>query len=161
VVVGVVAAALGAAVTLAAVRPWERTGNEPGTPGAAATLDAAGSRLSVQVDAMTRQGQTLRLQWTVKNIGNQNAPLYDRFGGGAADWTVSRVNLIPPGVAKPIYPAWKDDACQCTSLPAAAFPGGAQLRMYAIFEGVPEDVERVDVDLAVLGVIKNVPITSG
>ncbi|MEV4574249.1 serine/threonine-protein kinase [Nonomuraea jabiensis] len=158
--VGLLAAVLGAAVTLAVVRPWESPGNEGGTPAARSTVQAAGSTLSVQIDSLTRQGGTVRLQWTVKNVGTENAPLAGKLGGGALDTTVSRVNLIPPGVGRPIYPAWKDKTCACTDLPVAPFDAGAQLRMYAIFEGVPQDVERVDVDLALLGVIRNVAVTS-
>ncbi|MEV0229408.1 serine/threonine-protein kinase [Nonomuraea sp. NPDC050786] len=160
VVVGVLAAVLGAAATLAVVRPWESSAYEAGTPSARATVESGGSTMSVQVDSLTRQGDTVRLQWTVKNTGNKNAPVYNKFGGAALDFTVSRVNLIPPGVGKPIYPAWKNGACQCTNLPAAPFDGGDQIRMYAIFEGVPQDVDRVDVDLVLLGVIRNVAVSS-
>ncbi|MET9242042.1 hypothetical protein [Nonomuraea sp. NPDC003709] len=158
--VGLLAAALGAAVTLAVVRPWEPPGNDAGTPAARSTLQAAGSTLSVQIDSLARQGGTVRLQWTVKNVGTENAPLAGKLGGGALDSTVSRVNLIPPGVGRPIYPAWKDKTCACTDLPMAPFPAGAQLRMYAIFEGVPQDADRVDVDLVLLGVIRNVAVSS-
>ncbi|MEV4355853.1 hypothetical protein [Nonomuraea sp. NPDC049625] len=70
------------------------------------------------------------------------------------------MNLIPPGVGRPIYPAWKDKTCACTDLPMASFPAGARLRMYAIFEGVPQDSDRVDVDLVLLGVIRNVAVSS-
>ncbi|WP_431911414.1 serine/threonine-protein kinase [Nonomuraea jabiensis] len=157
---GLLAAALGAAVTLAVVRPWESPGGDAGTPATRSTVQAAGSTLSVQIDSLTRQGGTVRLQWTVKNVGTENAPLAGTLGGGALDSTVSRVNLIPPGVGRPIYPAWKDKTCACTDLPMAPFPAGAQLRMYAIFEGLPQDVDRVDVDLVLLGVIRNVAVSS-
>jgi hypothetical protein len=159
VLVGLAAAALGVAATLAVLRPWEARGGESGEPTVAATLDAAGSRLSVRIDALTRQGGTVRLQWTVTNVGNGNAPLYNQFGNGALDFSVSAVNLIPPGVAEPIRPAVKNGSCQCTDMAAAPFGGGDQMRMYAIFENVPQDVETVDVDLRVLGVLRDVPIT--
>ncbi|GAA1742251.1 serine/threonine-protein kinase [Nonomuraea bangladeshensis] len=159
VLVGLAAAALGVAATLAVLRPWEARGGGSGEPTVAATLDAAGSRLSVRIDALTRQGGTVRLQWTVTNVGTGNAPLYDQFGNGALDFSVSAVNLIPPGVAEPIRPAVKNGSCQCTDMAAAPFGGGDQMRMYAIFENVPQDVETVDVDLRVLGVLRDVPIT--
>ncbi|MFI6732930.1 hypothetical protein ACIBI9_08355 [Nonomuraea sp. NPDC050451] len=101
---GVLAAVLGAALMLAVLRPWDSPGNEAGTPAARGTVQAAGGTLSVQIDSLTRQGGTVRLQWTVKNVGTENAPLAGKLGGGALDTTVSRVNLIPPGVGRPIYP---------------------------------------------------------
>ncbi|MET8991193.1 serine/threonine-protein kinase [Nonomuraea wenchangensis] len=135
VLVGVAAAVLGVAATLAVLRPWEERGGGSGEPTVAATLDAAGSRLGVRIDALTR------------------------LGNGALDFSVSAVNLIPPGVAEPIHPARKNGSCLCTETAAASFNGGDQMRMYAIFENVPEGVDKVDVDLRVLGVLRDVPIT--
>ncbi|WP_084685234.1 serine/threonine-protein kinase [Nonomuraea coxensis] len=159
VLVGVAAAVLGVAATLAVLRPWEERGGGSGEPAVTATRDAAGSRLGVRIDALTRQGGTVRLQWTVTNVGNGNAPLYNQFGNGTLDFSASAVNLIPPGVAEPIGPAVKNGSCQCTRMAAAPFGGGDQMRMYAIFENVPEDLEKVDVDLRLLGVLHDVPIT--
>ncbi|TMR10164.1 hypothetical protein ETD86_40740 [Nonomuraea turkmeniaca] len=161
VVVGVLAAVLGAGVTLAVVRPWEERGSQPGTPAVAATIEALGSTFRVQVDSLTRQGTTARLQWTVKNVGKDNAPLYDKLGKDIFDHTVSKVSIVPPGVGNPIYPARKGDACQCAELPSAPFEGGTQLQLWAVFGGLPEDAAKVDVNLGPLGVIKNVAVTSG
>ncbi|MDP4509104.1 serine/threonine-protein kinase [Nonomuraea turcica] len=72
VLVGVLAAVLGAGVTLAIVRPWEERGREPGTPAVASTIDTLDSTFRVQVDSLTRQGTTARLQWTVRNVGKNN-----------------------------------------------------------------------------------------
>ncbi|MGR6916361.1 serine/threonine-protein kinase [[Actinomadura] parvosata] len=155
----VLAALVGAGVTLAAVRPWERPGAEPGTPASAATIDALGSRLHVQIDSLVRQGTTARLQWTVKNVGTENAPLSGKLGASVFDGTVSRVNIVPPGVGKPLYPAFKGDACQCAPVPNAPFDGGAQLQLWAVFEGLPETAEQVDVNLGPLGAFKNVAVT--
>ncbi|MFB4287989.1 serine/threonine-protein kinase [Nonomuraea sp. ATR24] len=159
VVTALLAAAVGAGVTVAVLRPWEQAAGEPGTPAAASTIDALGSRLSVQVDSLVRQGGTVRLQWTVKNVGEENAPLAGKLGRGALDSTASRVSLVPPGVGSPIYPASKDGGCDCTDLPVAPFQGGDQVQLYAIYANVPEDVARVDVDMGPLGVIRNVAIT--
>ncbi|MEZ7127171.1 serine/threonine-protein kinase [Nonomuraea sp. AD125B] len=74
---------------------------------------------------------------------------WEARGGGSGE----------PGVAEPIRPAVKNGSCQCTDMAAAPFGGGDQMRMYAIFENVPQDVETVDVDLRVLGVLRDVPIT--
>ncbi|TMR91612.1 serine/threonine-protein kinase [Nonomuraea basaltis] len=158
--VGVVAAALGAVVTLAVVRPWEQRGAEPGTPAVASTLDALGSTFRVQVDSLVRQGTTVRLQWTVKNVGTENAPLHGKFGKDVWDGTVSKVSIVPPGVGNPIYPARKGDACQCAEVPNAPFQGGTQVQLWAVFDGLPTDAEQVDVDLGPLGVIRNVAVTS-
>ncbi|MGW3343292.1 serine/threonine-protein kinase [Nonomuraea rubra] len=159
IVVGVLAAAVGAGVTLAAVRPWERPGADPGTPAAASTLDALGSRLEVRIDSLVRQGTRVRLQWTVRNVGTGNAPLHGKLGANVFDGTVSRVSLVPPGVGNPLYPAVKDGACQCFTVPNAAFGEGAQLQLWAVFDGLPESADRVDVNLGPLGSIRNVAVT--
>ncbi|MGW4801316.1 hypothetical protein ACWEPC_53730, partial [Nonomuraea sp. NPDC004297] len=142
----------------AAVRPWERPGAEPGTPEVAATLDALGSRLHVQIDSLERQGTTVRLQWTVKNIGTENVPLHGKLGATAFDGTVSRVSIVPPGVGNPLYPAVKDEICQCASVPQSSFGKGAQLQLWAVFEGLPESADGVDVNLGPLGAIRNVAV---
>ncbi|WP_262379456.1 serine/threonine-protein kinase [Nonomuraea sp. PA05] len=157
--VGVLAAAVGAGVTLAAVRPWERPGAGPGTPAAARTVDALGSRLTVQIDSLVRQGTKVRLQWTVKNVGTENAPLFGKLGKDVFDETVSRVTIVPPGVGNPLYPAVKDGVCQCFSVPNTPFDEGAQLQLWAVFEGLPETAERVDVNLGPLGAIQDVAVT--
>ncbi|WP_049577397.1 hypothetical protein, partial [Nonomuraea sp. SBT364] len=159
VVTALLAAAAGVAATVAVLRPWEQAAGEPGTPAAASTVDALGSKLSIQVDSLARQGGTVRLQWTVRNVGEENAPLVGKLGGGALDSTVSRVNLIPPGVGSPIYPARENGACRCTDLPVGPFQGGNRVQLYAIYENVPEDVARVDIDMGPLGVVRNVAVT--
>jgi hypothetical protein len=159
VLTAVVAAAAGAAITLLAVRPWGPSAAEPGTPETVSTIEALGSRLEIRVDSLVRDGGTVRLQWTVKNIGENNAPLAGKLGAGALDSTVSRVSLVPPGVASPIYPARKDDACRCTHIPYAPFNGGQQVQLFAIYENVPEDVDHVDIDMGPLGMVRNVAVT--
>ncbi|MGP3913188.1 hypothetical protein [Nonomuraea sp. 10N515B] len=72
--------------------------------------------------SLTRQGTTARLQWTVRNVGKNNAPLYDKLGKDVFDHTVSKVRIV--------------------------------------FDGLPQDAEKVDVNLGPLGVIKNVAVTS-
>ncbi|GAA3099874.1 MULTISPECIES: serine/threonine-protein kinase [Nonomuraea] len=154
VAVGVLAAVLGAAVTLAVVRPWERPdGRETVT-----TVEALGTTFEVRIDSLVRQGRAARLQWTVRNVGKENAPLYNKFGRGALDRTVSQVSLIPPGVGDALYPAVDGGACRCASLPTAPFNGGDRLQLWAVYEGLPEDADRVDVSLGPLGLIKDVAV---
>ncbi|WP_246074652.1 serine/threonine-protein kinase [Nonomuraea terrae] len=160
VVVGVLAAVLGAGATLAAVRPWEDRGAEPGTAATTSTIDALGTRFEVRIDSLVSQGATARLQWTVKNVGTENAPLYNKFGNGTLDNTVSRVSIVPPGVGNPLYPARKGDDCQCSNVPTAPFEGGNQLQFWAVYDGLPEDTEHVDVNLGPLGVVRNVAVSS-
>ncbi|MEV0381034.1 serine/threonine-protein kinase [Nonomuraea sp. NPDC050643] len=160
VAVGALAAVLGAAVTLAVVRPWEPRGAEPGTPAVAGTIKALDSTFAVQIDSVVRQGTTVRLRWTVKNVGTVNSPIYNKFGSGALDNTVSRIAIVPPGVGKPLYPAQKDGSCECADVPVAPFEEGDQLQLWALFEGVPEGTERVDVDLGPLGTMRNVAVSS-
>ncbi|MFG1942920.1 protein kinase [Nonomuraea sp. NPDC048826] len=160
VLTAVLAAVAGVGVTLAVVRPWGPGAGEPGTPETVQTVEALDSKLEIRVDALVRQGGTVRLQWTVKNVGEENAPLAGELGGGALDNTVSRVNLVPPGVGAPIYPARDDGACRCTQIPYAPFTSGQRVQLFAIYENVPEDVERVDIDMGPLGVVKNVAITA-
>ncbi|UBU10652.1 serine/threonine-protein kinase [Nonomuraea gerenzanensis] len=159
ILIGVLAAAVGVGVTLAAVRPWEQPGKEPGTPAAVSTIDALGSRLEVRIDSLVRQGTRARLQWTVKNVGTGNAPLHGKLGSSVFDATVSRVSIVPPGVGNPLHPAFKDGHCQCFAVPNAPFGQGAQLQLWAVFEGLPETADRVDVNLGPLGSIKNVAVT--
>ncbi|MEV1245912.1 hypothetical protein [Nonomuraea sp. NPDC049750] len=160
VVAAALAAVLGVAATLAVLRPWQESVAEPGTPAVTRTLDALDTTFQVRIDSLVRQGTTARLQWTVKNVGTKNAPLYDRFGASALDNTVSRISIVPPGVGKPLYPARKDNACQCAEVPTASFGGGMQLQLWAVFEGLPQDAEHVDVNLGPLGTIKNVALSS-
>ena len=63
-------------------------------------------------------------------------------------------------MGRPLYPARKDNACQCADVPAAPFEGGMQLPFWALFEGLPQDAEHVDVNLGPLGTIKNVALSS-
>ncbi|MEU8141978.1 serine/threonine-protein kinase [Nonomuraea sp. NPDC048901] len=160
VVAAALAAVLGVGATLAVLRPWQERVAEPGTPAVTRTLDALDTTFQVRIDSLVRQGTTARLQWTVKNVGKNNAPLYDRFGASTLDNTVSRISIVPPGVGKPLYPARKDNACQCAEVPTASFGGGMQLQLWAVFEGVPHDAEHVDVNLGPLGTIKNVALSS-
>ncbi len=155
----VLAVLIGAGLTLAVLRPWQQRAADPGTPAVSSTLDAMGGKFRVQVDSLVRQGGAVRLLWTVKNVGTGNVPLYDKFGKDIFDHTVSQVNIVPPGVGNPLYPARKGSDCQCSTIPNAPFDEGMQLQFWASFDGLPQDADRVDVNLGPLGVIKNVAVS--
>ncbi|WP_090768156.1 serine/threonine-protein kinase [Nonomuraea maritima] len=160
VAVGLLAAVVGAGATLGVVRPWEQRGADPGTPATAGTVDALGTRFQVRIDSLVQQGTTARLAWTVQNAGTEGVLLYNKLGNGVTDNSVSRVSLVPPGVASPVYPASVGEACECSKVPQLSFQAGDQLQFWAIFKGLPEDAGYVDVNLGPLGVLKNVAVSS-
>ncbi|MEV5328598.1 serine/threonine-protein kinase [Nonomuraea sp. NPDC052634] len=156
--VGVVAAVMGAAVTLVAVRPWERQGPVPGTPEATRKVEALGTTFEVSIDSLVRQGASARLVWTVKNVGTENAPFTLKLGRGGLDQTVSQVSIVPPGVRDALFPVIDEGRCRCSSVPAAPFGQGDQLQLWAVFEGLPDDADHVDVNLRLFGLFKHVAV---
>ncbi|WP_406674419.1 serine/threonine-protein kinase [Nonomuraea sp. N2-4H] len=157
-VVGVLAAVVGAAAALVAVRPWERPGPVPGTPEATHKVDALGTTFEVTIDSLVRQGKAARLQWTVKNVGKEEPLIYRKLGRNARDSTVSQVSIVPPGVGDALYPVIDEGHCRCATVPGGFFHQGEQLQLWAVFEGLPEDADHVDVNLRLFGLFRHVAV---
>ncbi|GII27372.1 serine/threonine-protein kinase [Planotetraspora mira] len=128
----------------------------PDGPLATRDQQISGIPLKATVDAATRQGTAVSVWLTVKVTGAKSWWPSDLFGDEA-----SKVSLIDPPSGSKFSPASKDGACLCTSLPKQWLKSGDSLSLYASYSGVPDDVEKIGVDVPGFGLIPDIPISEG
>ncbi|MGI5272872.1 serine/threonine-protein kinase [Nonomuraea sp. CA-218870] len=120
-------------------------------------------RARVRIDSLRRQGADVKLEWTVTNDGaGEFISLYQfhtmRHLGNT---DASSIALVARDEPLPWKPMAQDGKCACTSWGAGDnIAAGESMRFFAVFRGVPETVQTVDVDLLRLGVLRNVLITA-
>ncbi|WP_433512316.1 hypothetical protein ACQP2T_52630 [Nonomuraea sp. CA-143628] len=116
----------------------------------------------VDITALKRQGRTISLNWTVTATeGKVN--LHNGMGGGTLDFTVSAVSLIDPVNAKRYRVArngtGEDAKCVCSGTQGQFLDSGDASTLYAVFAAPPPDVTKINVEMPMMGVFTDVPIS--
>ncbi|MFG1703634.1 hypothetical protein ACFLIM_10610 [Nonomuraea sp. M3C6] len=114
------------------------------------------------ITALKRQGRTVSLNWTVTATDGK-VNLHNGMGTAALDFTVSAVSLIDPVNAKRYRVArngtGEDAKCVCSGTQGQFLETGEASTLYAIFAAPPPDVTKVNVEMPMIGVITDVPIS--
>lgn len=116
----------------------------------------------VNITSLKRQGRTVTLNWTVTATeGKVN--LHNGMGTGVLDFTVSNVSLIDPVNAKRYRVArngtGEDATCVCSGTQGQFLEPGDASTLYALYAAPPPDVTKVDVEMPMIGVINDVPLS--
>ncbi|GAA4184778.1 hypothetical protein GCM10022252_14180 [Streptosporangium oxazolinicum] len=127
-------------------------------------VKASGTDLTVEITGLRRQGRLSTLTWTVTNNGDDrwqmNSDLGDTPGG--LGLTVAGVSLVDPVNGKRYAVArtakQPRPSCLCSEYDVFTEPGEV-LPLHASFAAPPPDVTKINVDLKVLGVFSDVPIS--
>ncbi len=170
--IAVAAMALGASVLV--WRPWEVAAQQgSGTRGTqqagmlaerdTITSDEKNQSIPVHItiDSLVRQGDEVTLFWTLRNDSPSGAEvrLESVLDGGFQSDT-KKISLSYAGATEPVHPAMRQDKCVCTHWGYGdTIPAGRSRRFHAIFDRLPGKVEKVDVDLVLLGRVKDIPVT--
>ncbi|MFC4060893.1 serine/threonine-protein kinase [Planomonospora corallina] len=115
--------------------------------------------IHVRIDSLVREGDRIRLQWTVRNdgSGDQRVSFGDLMDDGLS---AEKISLILPGAAPPAFPLWEENRCVCSRWgPIDDLAPGESKRLHAVFDGVSAEVKTVGVDLAQLGLYENILVT--
>ncbi|MEV4367337.1 lipoprotein [Nonomuraea sp. NPDC049637] len=119
-------------------------------------------RARVEITALKRQGRTVTLNWTITAVeGKVN--VHNGLGGGGFDYTVSNVSLIDPVNAKRYRVARNgtaaDATCVCSGTQGQFLEAGESSTLYAVFAAPPPEVTKVNVEMPMLGVLTDVPLS--
>jgi hypothetical protein len=127
-------------------------------------VKVGGADLTVQITGLKRQGRLSTLTWTVTNKGDSQWKMTSEMGDTPANLglTVAGISLVDPANGKRYavartgkYPTTK---CLCSNYDVFTEPGEV-LPLNATFAAPPPDVTKINVDLMVLGVFTDVPIS--
>ncbi|MFI6320331.1 hypothetical protein ACIBG8_22545 [Nonomuraea sp. NPDC050556] len=125
-------------------------------------LKSGKTELEVKITGLKREGKLATLTWTVTNVGSENWEMTSSMGMDDMGLTVAGVNLVDTANGKiyrvartGTYPRSK---CLCSDYEVYTDPG-EMLSHHATFAAPPQDVTKVNVDLRVLGVFTDVPIS--
>ncbi|MEU4403222.1 hypothetical protein AB0F88_01790 [Streptosporangium sp. NPDC023963] len=127
-------------------------------------VKASGADLTVGITGIRRQGRLSTLTWTVTNDGDERWQMNSDMGDtpGGLGLTVAGVSLVDPVNGKRYvvartgkYPRAK---CLCSEYDVFT-EAGEVLSLHATFAAPPPDVTKINVDLKVLGVFTDVPIS--
>ncbi|MER5643474.1 hypothetical protein [Streptosporangium sp. NPDC002524] len=151
--------------TTETVRATE-TGDPAGRERAIARREvkASGADLTVEITGLRRQGRLSTLTWTVTNDSDDRWQMNNDMGDtpGGLGLTVAGISLVDPVNGKRYvvartgkYPKAK---CLCSDYDVFT-EAGEVLSLHATFAAPPPDVTKINVDLKVLGVFTDVPIS--
>lgn len=125
-------------------------------------LKAGQTELDVKITGLKRQGKLATLTWTVTNLGSEDWRMTSTMGMDDMGLTVAGVNLVDAANGKLYrvartgeYPRSK---CLCSEYDVFTNPG-EMLSHHATFAAPPPEVTKVNVDLRVLGVFTDVPVS--
>ncbi|WP_245658446.1 hypothetical protein [Microtetraspora malaysiensis] len=138
---------------------------EQGTVIAGREVKAGGADLTVEITGLKRQGRLSTLTFTVTNKGDTRWEMSSNMGDTPAGLglTVAGISLVDPvngkryTVARTGTPPTKAK-CLCSDYDVWTEPGEV-LPLHATFAAPPPDVTKINVDLKVLGVFTDVPIS--
>ncbi|MBB5777507.1 hypothetical protein [Nonomuraea jabiensis] len=124
--------------------------------------DNGKARARVDITALKRQGRTLSLNWTVTALeGKVN--VHNGLGTGPLDMTVSAVSLIDPVNAKRYRVARngtdQNAQCVCSGTQGQFLDKGQTSTLYAVFAAPPADVTKINIEMPMIGVLTDVPIS--
>ncbi|HUR08844.1 MAG TPA: hypothetical protein VM347_40325 [Nonomuraea sp.] len=116
----------------------------------------------VDITVLKRQGRTISLNWTVTATDGK-VNLHNGMGSGTLDYTVSAVSLIDPVNAKRYRVArngtGQDATCVCSGTQGQFLESGNATTLYAVFAAPPPDVTKINVEMPMMGVFTDVPIS--
>ncbi|MEV0619489.1 hypothetical protein AB0I81_39645 [Nonomuraea sp. NPDC050404] len=115
-----------------------------------------------EITSLKRQGRTISLNWTITATDGK-VNMHNGMGGGVLDYTVSAVALIDPVNAKRYRVArngtGQDAECVCSDTQGQFLDKGAASTLYAVFAAPPADVTKINVEMPMIGVFTDVPIS--
>ncbi|MEU7747889.1 hypothetical protein [Nonomuraea sp. NPDC049158] len=116
----------------------------------------------VDITGLKRQGRTISLNWTVTATDGK-VNLHNGMSSGTLDYTVSAVSLIDPVNAKRYRVArngtGQDAKCVCSGTQGQFLNSGDATTLYAVFAAPPPDVTKINVEMPMMGVFTDVPIS--
>ncbi|MEU8199718.1 hypothetical protein [Streptosporangium sp. NPDC049046] len=127
-------------------------------------VKASGADLTVEITGLKRQGRLSTLTWKVTNNSDDRWQMNSDMGDtpGGLGLTVAGISLVDPVNGKRYvvartgkYPRAK---CLCSDYDVFT-EAGEVLPLHATFAAPPPDVTKINVDLKVLGVFTDVPIS--
>ncbi|WP_329093195.1 MULTISPECIES: hypothetical protein [unclassified Streptosporangium] len=127
-------------------------------------VKASGADLTVEITGLRRQGRLSTLTWTVTNNSDERWQMNSDMGDtpGGLGLTVAGVSLVDPVNGKRYAVArtakQPKPSCLCSEYDVFTQPGEV-LPLHASFAAPPPDVTKINVDLKVLGVFSDVPIS--
>jgi hypothetical protein len=114
------------------------------------------------ITSLKRQGKTISLNWTITATDGK-VNLHNGMGGGTLDYTVSAVSLIDPVNAKRYRVARNgtgaDAECVCSGTQGQFLETGEASSLYAVFAAPPADVTKINIEMPMIGVFTDVPIS--
>ncbi|NUW30046.1 hypothetical protein HTZ77_01165 [Nonomuraea sp. SMC257] len=129
---------------------------------ASTTSGGQSGKARVDITGLKRQGRTATLTWTVTALDGK-VNLHNGMGAGPLDMTVSAVSLIDPVNAKRYRVARNgtnaDSECVCSKTQGQFLENGATSSLYAVFAAPPADVTKINVEMPMIGVLTDVPIS--
>ncbi|GAA4221924.1 hypothetical protein FHR32_004253 [Streptosporangium album] len=127
-------------------------------------VKAGGAELTVDITGLRRQGRLITLSWTVTNTGDTDWEMSSQLGDTPAylGLTVAGVSLVDTANAKRYRVARTGERgtakCVCSDYDITTAPGEV-LPLYATYAAPPPDVQKINVEMPVLGVFTDVPIS--
>jgi hypothetical protein len=129
---------------------------------ASTTSGGQSGKARVDITGLKRQGRTATLTWTVTALDGK-VNLHNGMGTATLDMTVSGVSLIDPVNAKRYRVARNgtsaDSECVCSKTQGQFLENGATSSLYAVFAAPPADVTKINVEMPMIGVLTDVPIS--
>ncbi|MGW0801686.1 hypothetical protein [Nonomuraea sp. NPDC002799] len=115
-----------------------------------------------EILSLKRQGRTISLNWTITAIDGK-VNLHNGMGEGSLDYSVSGISLIDPVNAKRYRVArngtGEDAECVCSGTQGQFLEDGEASTLYAVFAAPPADVTKINVEMPMIGVFSDVPIS--
>ncbi|MCG5218314.1 serine/threonine-protein kinase [Streptosporangium sp. KLBMP 9127] len=125
-------------------------------------LQIDGINLHFEIIQLTRKGQGITLEWSVRNVGSQSWNPWTAFGLDLPSRlhynTTAGVTLVDPATGKKYGPMIEGDTCTCSPTKGDLSPGDTA-PYFSVFAGVPETVEQLSVQIPSAGLFADVPIS--
>ncbi|MET8001536.1 hypothetical protein [Nonomuraea glycinis] len=122
----------------------------------------AGGTARADVTVLKRQGKTITLNWTLTVVDGE-VNMHNGMGSATLDYSVSGVSLIDPVNAKRYRVArngtGSDAECVCSDTQGEFLKKGQTVTLYALFAAPPADVTKVNIEMPMIGVLTDVPIS--
>jgi hypothetical protein len=129
-----------------------------------ADVSGGGQHGKARVDilGLKRQGRTLSLNWAITALDGK-VNVHNGLGTGPLDMTVSAVSLIDPVNAKRYRVARngtdQNAQCVCSGTQGQFLEKGQTSTLYAVFAAPPADVTKINIEMPMIGVLTDVPIS--
>ncbi|MGW0193688.1 hypothetical protein [Nonomuraea sp. NPDC003201] len=129
-----------------------------------ADVSAGGQHGKARADilGLKRQGRTVSLNWSITALDGK-VNVHNGMGTATLDFTVSAVSLIDPVNAKRYRVArngtGQDAKCVCSGTQGQFLEKGQTSTLYAVFAAPPADVTKINIEMPMIGVLTDVPIS--